>query len=163
MARQWTLRQLEHFVAAAEEQHFTRAARRVNIVQSGLSASIRSLEDELKTKLFFRHTRQVELTAAGQVLFEKAKIILAALRDAQLRRLRAVSGLQRGVLAIGTVQRPQRLLSIFRPCSGNSTRSIRPSRSETLPSSTTVLMDKLQDGRMDLALLRVIRTGRKAS
>jgi DNA-binding transcriptional LysR family regulator len=41
------LRQLEHFVALVEERHFTRAARRVHVVQSSLSSSIRALEREL--------------------------------------------------------------------------------------------------------------------
>ena len=59
------LRQLEHFVAAAEEGHFTRAADRAKTVQSGLSASIRSLERELGTRLWTRTTRRVELTRVG--------------------------------------------------------------------------------------------------
>jgi DNA-binding transcriptional LysR family regulator len=59
------LRQLEHFVAVAEERHFSRAALRVHIVQSGLSSSIRSLERELGTSFFVRSTRRVELSEAG--------------------------------------------------------------------------------------------------
>ena len=38
------LKQLEHFLAVADEKHFTRAAQRMNIAQSGLSASIRALD-----------------------------------------------------------------------------------------------------------------------
>lgn len=97
------LRQLQHFLAVAEEQHFTRAARRVRIVQSALSASVRALEEELGTPLFVRSTRQVRLTPAGAVLVEKARAVLDAVREARAA-VAAVAGLQRGRLSIGTVQ-----------------------------------------------------------
>jgi DNA-binding transcriptional LysR family regulator len=50
------LRRLQHFVALAEEGNFTAAARE-SIVQSGMSASIRAWENDLRAPLFVRGTR----------------------------------------------------------------------------------------------------------
>ena len=81
-ARRWRvdLRQLEHFVAVDEERHFTRASRRLNLVQSGLSASIHWLEKDLGGPLFIRSMRRVDLSPAGEVLFDEARRVLAPAR-----------------------------------------------------------------------------------
>ena len=97
------LRQLEHFVAVAQECHFTRAAQRLHIAQSGLSASIRSLERELGATLFLRSTRQVQLTVAGQALLVEALRALSA-SNAAKEAVAAVQGLLRGSLSIGSLQ-----------------------------------------------------------
>lgn len=97
------LRHLEHFVAVAEEHHFTRAAERLMISQSGLSASVRALEQELGAPLFVRSTRSVELTAAGEALLAEASRALSSVRAAR-EAVDAVQGLMRGVLTIGTEQ-----------------------------------------------------------
>ncbi len=94
------LRQLEHFVAVADERHFTRAAELLQISQSGLSASIRALETELGTSLFVRSTRRVELTAAGQALLADSIRTLASAAAAQ-NAVAAVRGLVRGRLTVG--------------------------------------------------------------
>jgi DNA-binding transcriptional LysR family regulator len=72
------LRQLEYFVAVAEEQNFTRAAERVHISQSGVSAQIRQLERELCAELFDRSARTATLTVAGKAALEHARAALAA-------------------------------------------------------------------------------------
>ncbi|WP_291413859.1 LysR family transcriptional regulator [Actinophytocola sp.] len=77
------------------------------MAQSGLSASIRSLERELGASLFRRNTRQVQLTAAGQALLAEARRALAA-TDAARDAVVAVQGLLQGSLAIGTLQCPAR-------------------------------------------------------
>lgn len=97
------LRHLEHFVAVAEEGHFTRAAQRLIISQSGLSASIRTLERELGAALFHRNTRQVSLTEAGRALLAESRRTLASVEAAR-EAVAAVNGLLRGTLRIGTEQ-----------------------------------------------------------
>src|SRR5215510_4981374 len=91
------LRQLEHFVAVAEERSFTKAAHRTNIVQSGLSMSIRALEIEVGTKLFDRSARGVLLTPAGEAMLPAARRAIAAVDSARVS-VGAAQGLLRGTL-----------------------------------------------------------------
>ncbi len=89
------LRQMEYLVALADEQHFTRAATVCRVSQSGLSSAIRSLEEELGTRLFTRTTRRVEPTDAGLALLPFARSMLAqatAGRDAVVRATHELSG-----------------------------------------------------------------------
>jgi DNA-binding transcriptional LysR family regulator len=91
------LRQLEYFVAVAEERSFTRAAQRVHV-----SAQLRQLERELGAELIDRSTRTARLTAAGSAALAPARAALAA--AAELRRgVDEVSGLVRGRVAVGMV------------------------------------------------------------
>ena len=94
------LRQLEHFVAVSEEGSFTLAAQRVNIVQSGLSMSIRALERELGGPLFVRAPKSVTLTATGRALLPEARRVIAAVHAAA-DAVAETEGLLRGTLSIG--------------------------------------------------------------
>ncbi|MEU6782269.1 LysR substrate-binding domain-containing protein [Nonomuraea angiospora] len=96
------LRQLEYFVAVAEEQNFTRAAERVHISQSGVSAQIRQLERELGADLFDRSGRTATLTVAGRAALEHARAALAA-AGAVGEAVGEVTDLIRGRLTIGMV------------------------------------------------------------
>lgn len=68
--------QLECFLAVAENLNFARAAEQLNITQPAVTHQIRSLEQELNTKLFHRTTRSVSLTSAGILLMDDARQIL---------------------------------------------------------------------------------------
>ncbi|MBJ7290209.1 LysR family transcriptional regulator [Williamsia sp.] len=70
------LRQLEYLIAVADEAGFTRAAERVHVTQSGISAQIRRLERELGVTLFDRGTRSVRPTAAGEVAIDHARRVV---------------------------------------------------------------------------------------
>ncbi|RXZ73021.1 LysR family transcriptional regulator [Agromyces albus] len=112
------LRQMEYLVALADEQQFTRAAAVCSVSQSGLSAAIRSLEDELGTTLFARTTRRVEPTDAGLALLPFARAMLAqatAGRDAVVRATNELSGALRvgAEQCLGIVDVPS-LLERFR-------------------------------------------------
>lgn len=78
----YTLRELECFIAVAEELSFTRAAKRLHLAQPPLSRHIRSLEARIGAKLFERQTRSVAITSAGRLFYEESRGILAQLARA---------------------------------------------------------------------------------
>ena len=96
------LRQLEYLVAVAEEANFTRAAQRVHISQSGVSAQIRQLEHDLGATLIDRSGRTATLTDAGKAALEHARTVLAA-TAAMRQAVDEVNGLLRGHLTVGMV------------------------------------------------------------
>src|ERR1700761_8413541 len=97
------IRQLQLFIALAEEGSFTKAAHRMNIVQSGLSISIKALERELGTLLFDRTTRKIMLTPAGALFLQHARTGLVML-DNGVHAVRSQDGIVRGRLRLGILQ-----------------------------------------------------------
>lgn len=99
------IRQLRYLVALAQELNFTNAAARANIAQPALSRQIRRLEDELAVTLVDRTSRHVQMTAAGQRLVERARLILDEVENARtdVMEIRELTG---GRLALGTTQTP---------------------------------------------------------
>ena len=96
------LRQLRYFVAVAEELHFGHAARRLRIAQPALSRQIQALEKDLLVQLLFRNRRRVQITPAGQVFLDRARLILARADEAVLAAQRAGGGVS-GTLNLGFV------------------------------------------------------------
>ena len=96
------LRQLEYFVAVADEASFTRAAARLHVAQPGVSAQIRQLERELGQDLFDRSGRPVRLTEAGTAVLVYARAALGAAAGARLA-VDELAGLVRGHVAVGMV------------------------------------------------------------
>ncbi|MFE9423725.1 LysR family transcriptional regulator [Kitasatospora sp. NPDC006697] len=144
-------RELEYFLAVADELHFGRAAVRLSIAQPALSKAVRRIETRLGVALFVRSSRHVELTPAGEALQEHGRHVLnsvsAAVRHAQRAgdtqaHLRLVlkpggdAGLLSGILAEYAHQPDARQVDIL--FSGPADRA-----------------DILRDGRADVGLLYV--------
>ena len=92
-------RQLDAFIALAEQRSFTRAAALCHLSQPAFSALIRALEDDLGLRLFDRSTRHVDLTGAGQNFLEAARRIRTEI-DTALTSMRDAATLQRGRVAV---------------------------------------------------------------
>jgi DNA-binding transcriptional LysR family regulator len=88
----YSFRELECFLAVAEELSFTRAAHKLHLAQPPLSRHVRSLEEKLGTPLFTRADRKVTLTAAGTLFYEETHTVLPQLLRAGEATRRFASG-----------------------------------------------------------------------
>ncbi|WP_349898377.1 LysR family transcriptional regulator [Parafrigoribacterium soli] len=143
-------RQLEYFVAVAEELNFTRAAVKLFAAQSTVSAGIRSLEQELGATLFDRSTKIISLTAAGSSLLPEARGAIEALDRVRSSVALNSEGL-RGRLRIGTfialdaVRLPEILGEFHRRHPHVDIQLIAS------PSGSTGLSEEVRHGRADVA------------
>lgn len=148
------LRHLEYFVAVVEEHGFTRAAARLCVVQSAVSAGIRSLERELGARLLHRTSREIGLTEAGEAFLPAARETLAGAQRAVDAVDRTRGGL-RGLLRIGTMNT---VGSIDLPRVLGLLRRAHPQvvvRLGTRPGGSRDLVRALQLGELDIAVLSI--------
>lgn len=97
------LHQLRYFVAVVEDGSFTAAAARVHVSQSGVSAQVAKLEQELGQRLLERGPRTLSLTAAGEVVLPIARAVLAGV-DQISEVTDEFSGVVRGRVRMGMIR-----------------------------------------------------------
>ncbi|WP_167854155.1 LysR family transcriptional regulator [Brevibacterium aurantiacum] len=145
------LRQLEYFMAVAEELHFGRAAERLHISQPPLTTHIKRLEAEIRVKLFDRTTRKVSLTMPGTVLYDQLRPVLRDLYEAVAEAHSAGKG-HGGLLRVGFTSSANYALL---PRAVRSFRVARPNvRLDLLPLTTAEQINALVRGELDLGILR---------
>lgn len=145
------LTDLRCFLMVAEELHFGRAARRMEMLPATLGRRLAALEDRLGTVLIHRTTRAVALSQAGQDLLAQARDLIAA-ADALEARARSLGRDTAARLRIGAIDSAAagllpHILPIF--------RASAPDLRITLEERKTIqLLPRLISGRIDLALIR---------
>jgi len=146
------LHQLRCFVAVAEELHFGRAARRLDMLPSALSRDIRLLETSLGAPLLLRTTRNVMLSQDGAAFVDDARALLARadalaaeVRERGRRRLRSL--IRIGAIDTAAAGLVPPLLHDFRELHAAVTVQL-------LEDKTVRLVPKLLSGRLDLAFIR---------
>ena len=97
------IQQLKHLIAAVEFGNLLKAAEECNISQSGLSRSIRSLEDRLGVQLLIRKSKGVEATIFGLSLMPRARLILNEVERAAAE-IRSIQACGMGEIAFGITQ-----------------------------------------------------------
>lgn len=150
------LRHLRYFVAVGEEQHYGRAARRLNVAQPALSRQVQDLESEIGFQLFDRLPRGVRLSAAGSSFLADARLILQQVSEATVRAERVARGLA-GTLRVGFTESASWHGVV--PDSFRQFRLGQPGAELQLsPLSSLDQVDGLRSGRLDAGFVFNMQT-----
>jgi DNA-binding transcriptional LysR family regulator len=154
------LRQLEYFAAVAADLNFSRAAQRIHVVQSALSASVSRLEKELGVELFDRSKRQIALTAAGEVFLQHAREVILTAQRAR-SSIEEHRGELTGTVTLGTLMSWG---TLNLPAALEEFRRLHPLVSVRLRQSlagSAGHLDAIANGQMDLALVSITQPSRQ--
>ncbi|MYZ49956.1 LysR family transcriptional regulator [Propylenella binzhouense] len=144
-----SLARLRSFVAVADEGQFRRAAERLGLSQPALSAQIRELEAYLGVALFSRTTRNVRLSAAGELFLARIRKVLADL-DGAVLELRDQACLRSGLVSVAaTPSLASRLLPGVLLAFGSRHPGVRV---RVFELDARVILSSLAAGEADLAL-----------
>ncbi|MER5360944.1 LysR family transcriptional regulator [Streptomyces sp. NPDC002785] len=147
------LRHLSAFVAVAEELHFGRAAKRLQMAQPPLSQQIRQLEKELGVQLFERNTRSVRLTSAGDSFLQPVRTVLDDL-DTAVRAAKSAGRGEYGRVTIGFAGASSHETL---PLLTRAVRAAHPALELVMKGQTyaNVALDRVADGSLDLGFVRL--------
>lgn len=145
------LRQIECFVAVADELHFGRAATRLHMSQPPLSLHIRNLESLMGVQLLYRTKRSVSLTPSGKFFLEKVQPLLGELRDAVDMAQRIEMG-HTGKLVIGFVA--STAYTVLPPIMIEFRRFEPDCRVDLCQLSLHAQLEALRSGAIDVGVLR---------
>ncbi|MFC8511842.1 LysR family transcriptional regulator [Streptomyces sp. NPDC057257] len=143
------IRQVEYFVAVAEELSFTRAAQRLSMTQPALSRAIRALEKNVGGALLVRTPHGVTLTAAGRAMLDEGRSLLARVADLT-SRVRGVA--ERN--AVLTVTGPGCDASLLDRLVRSYNDTAPPRQARVIVGTPEDQLERLRSGRADIALSR---------
>ena len=151
------LRQLQFFIAVAEELSFSRAAIKLHVAQPSLSTQIKVLEEEVGARLFERDKRHVSLTPAGR-RFQQRAISVLSMADSAKSEARSTARGQLGMIALGYTA-----LSMFSTALPHAIRQFRrrePNVVMTLRELTSLeQLHELGERTLDVGVLRKVDAG----
>lgn len=96
------LSQLQTFVTVVSEGSMTAAADKLFLTQPAVSQQMKNMEDDLGVELIVRGSKQIKMTAQGEILYEHAKKILSLAQVAEVS-IKSIGAQLRGELRIGTL------------------------------------------------------------
>ena len=150
--RALTLRHLQFFSILVEEGHFGRAARRLAITQPALSNAIKQMEKLLGAQLLIRTTHRFEITPLGAEVLARTDFLVNTI-DLALQDIHSVVLRGRALVRIGVIPSASTRLAAaakaFKPPAGQTVEF------EWRDAPSTVLLQELREGRIDLALAAI--------
>jgi len=142
--------QLKYFIAAAEYKNITTASKKLHIAQPPLSRQISMLEEEMGVTLLNRSNRGIELTKAGKVLYDKAKVIMKAIDEMNEIVKETDTGLC-GEINIGSIYST---IAVFSSQIRYISQTYPTIKFRIFHGTPNELIDWLEEGIVDMIFLR---------